>query len=337
MSKDDKTKLNNIDSGAQVNVIETVKVNGTALSVTDKAVNVTVPTKTSDLTNDSFVTDVKITTGTSISESVVSNHVATIPLATTSKSGLMSASDKTLLNSNKTNSILNKNINFNTEISAQNIILNNNKEKKLLFLVHKRKHSTDNKEEKSSNKTYTHRKHDKNDKDNIITKIQIHYRNFLISFLNEVTKKIIVEEFYKMKKLDKIINIKEYLFNNIDHHFKANTKKENMKLAESIKIKDIISPSISLCQKYKIENKNINVMKKIEEFNNPILNRILNSKYLHYFSLYYNSNRQINLREGEYNFELELSKNIKLFNPYATESLKYASNIALNLDQKAID
>ena len=222
--------------------------------------------------------------------------------------------DKILLNSNKTNSILNKNTNFNTEISAQNIILNNNKEKKLLFLVHKRKHSTDNKEEKSSNKTYTHRKHDKNDKDNIITKIQIHYRNFLISFLNEVTKKIIVEEFYKMKKLDKIINIKEYLFNNIDHHFKANTKKENMKLAESIKIKDIISPSISLCKKYKIENKNINVMKKIEEFNNPILNRILNSKYLHYFSLYYNSNRQINLREGEYNFELELSKNIKLFN-----------------------
>ena len=127
-------------------------------------------------------------------------------------------------------------------------------------------------------------------------------------------KKIIVEEFYSNKKLDKIINIKEYLFNNIDHHFKANTKKENMKLAESIKIKDIISPSISLCKKYKIENKNINVMKKIEEFNNPILNRILNSKYLHYFSLYYNSNRQIKLREGEYNFELELSKNIKLFN-----------------------
>ena len=46
---------------------------------------------------------------------------------------------------------------------------------------------------------------------------------------------------------------------------------------------------------------------KIEEFNNPILNRILNSKYLHYFSLYYNSNRQIKLREGEYNLcDLEI-------------------------------
>ena len=40
-------------STAQANVIETVKVNGTALEVSDKAVNVTVPTKVSELTNDS--------------------------------------------------------------------------------------------------------------------------------------------------------------------------------------------------------------------------------------------------------------------------------------------
>lgn len=49
----EKTKLEAIESGAQVNVIESVNVNGTALSVTSKAVNVTVPTKTSQLTNDS--------------------------------------------------------------------------------------------------------------------------------------------------------------------------------------------------------------------------------------------------------------------------------------------
>lgn len=39
--------------GAQANVIETVKVNGTAQTVTNKSVNITVPTKTSALTNDS--------------------------------------------------------------------------------------------------------------------------------------------------------------------------------------------------------------------------------------------------------------------------------------------
>jgi len=54
----EKTKLAGIAEGAQVNVIESVKVNGTAQTVTAKAVDITVPTKTSDLTNDSnFVSD----------------------------------------------------------------------------------------------------------------------------------------------------------------------------------------------------------------------------------------------------------------------------------------
>lgn len=58
MSASDKTKLNGIAAGAEENVIETVKVNGTALTPSNKAVDVTVPTATSDLTNDSnFVVD----------------------------------------------------------------------------------------------------------------------------------------------------------------------------------------------------------------------------------------------------------------------------------------
>ena len=55
----EKNKLSGIASGAQVNVIETIKVNNTAQTVTSKAVNITVPTKVSDLTNDSgFITGV---------------------------------------------------------------------------------------------------------------------------------------------------------------------------------------------------------------------------------------------------------------------------------------
>lgn len=54
----EKNKLSGVASGAQVNVIETVKVNGTAQSVTGKAVDITVPTALSDLTNDGhFVSD----------------------------------------------------------------------------------------------------------------------------------------------------------------------------------------------------------------------------------------------------------------------------------------
>ena len=48
-----KNKLDGIENGAQVNVIEVVKRNGVALPVADKAVDVAVPTTTSSLTNDS--------------------------------------------------------------------------------------------------------------------------------------------------------------------------------------------------------------------------------------------------------------------------------------------
>ena len=53
-----ETKLNGIAANAQVNVIETIAVNGSNLTPTSKKVNITVPTETSDLTNDSnFVED----------------------------------------------------------------------------------------------------------------------------------------------------------------------------------------------------------------------------------------------------------------------------------------
>lgn len=47
----EKNKLGNIDAGAEVNVIETVKVNNAALTVSGKAVNITVPTNNNELTN----------------------------------------------------------------------------------------------------------------------------------------------------------------------------------------------------------------------------------------------------------------------------------------------
>lgn len=47
-----KAKLEGIAAGAQVNVIEFVKVNGVAQSITDKAVDIKMPTKVSELSND---------------------------------------------------------------------------------------------------------------------------------------------------------------------------------------------------------------------------------------------------------------------------------------------
>lgn len=53
MTDAEGTKLTGIAAGAQVNVLESVKVNNVAQQISDKAVNITVPTKVSDLSNDS--------------------------------------------------------------------------------------------------------------------------------------------------------------------------------------------------------------------------------------------------------------------------------------------
>lgn len=64
----EKNKLSGIEAGAEVNVIETVKVNNTALTPSSKAVNITVPTKTSDITNDSgFITAADVPEGAAAS------------------------------------------------------------------------------------------------------------------------------------------------------------------------------------------------------------------------------------------------------------------------------
>lgn len=47
-----KDKLESVQEGAQVNIIEKVQKNGVDLDITNKTVNITVPTKTSDLVND---------------------------------------------------------------------------------------------------------------------------------------------------------------------------------------------------------------------------------------------------------------------------------------------
>lgn len=65
---DEKTKLANISSGAQVNVLEGIQKNGTTVTVTNKIANISVPTATSDLTNDSgFITTNDIPEGAAAS------------------------------------------------------------------------------------------------------------------------------------------------------------------------------------------------------------------------------------------------------------------------------
>lgn len=98
----EKTKLSGVAAGAQVNVIETVKKNGTALTVTDKAVDISVPTALSDLTNDgNFVTDADYThTDNNFTDDLLTklNGIATGATKITVDSTLSSSSENPVQN-----------------------------------------------------------------------------------------------------------------------------------------------------------------------------------------------------------------------------------------------
>lgn len=67
-TSDEKSKLSNIAAGAQVNVLEGIQKNGQTITPTNKIANISVPTKTSDLTNDSgFITSADVPEGAAAS------------------------------------------------------------------------------------------------------------------------------------------------------------------------------------------------------------------------------------------------------------------------------
>lgn len=64
----EKNKLSNIAANAQVNVLEGIQKNGDTVSITNKIANISVPTKTSDLTNDSgYITAADVPDGATAS------------------------------------------------------------------------------------------------------------------------------------------------------------------------------------------------------------------------------------------------------------------------------
>lgn len=98
----EKNKLSGIASGAQVNVIESIKVNGTAQTITSKAVDITVPTKLSDLSNDgNFVADADyVHTDNNFTDTLLTklNGIATGATKTTVDSALSDSSTNPVQN-----------------------------------------------------------------------------------------------------------------------------------------------------------------------------------------------------------------------------------------------
>ena len=166
---------------------------------------------------------------------------------------------------------------FNTKEEKRNINFKVIKEvDKACTKVSKKKRGRQINEKKSKYK----REHKFDSQDNILRKIQTHFLNFIIYFLNIILK----EHDFKLK------------FMKLNYDFKKKIKASFIHSIKSKSIKEIITNEIS--GKYKTLNRNYNdqICKEIKD--NIIINNILSENYLSFFkNIYFKSNNIIDLKE----------------------------------------
>ena len=163
--------------------------------------------------------------------------------------------------------------------------------------------NSDKKEEKRKKSGRKRKRENENGKkyhtkfayDNIIRKIQVHFLNFLVSFINEILKH------YEFKQK----------FFNIDYSIKKDIKKENVENLKSIEIGEILCKDIS--KKYKNQYKeDVKINNKIylEVIKNDNIKKILSEKYINIFkNIYYKNKRDLN----DYGLNIKLSNDVKTY------------------------
>lgn len=133
----------------------------------------------------------------------------------------------------------------------------------------KRRRNTSN----NRNKSFHRKKHEAQDNDNVLRKIQVHYISFITCFVNDI-----VEEFYPNKNIPK--------FNIIDYQIK---KKVNHNYVEDLKKKtigDILQLRVSPKMKKSGENANKEIYNKVLE-KCPELRDFFLKNYITVFKKYY--------------------------------------------------
>ena len=141
--------------------------------------------------------------------------------------------------------------------------------------------------------------HDRYSEDNIVSKIQVNYINFLVDFVNEVLE---------------TIGRKDIFFLSLGHNFKKKISKSQRHILNSKTLREVFSNDVS--PKYSKKNKDYNakICEQIEKEIQNISENILNRNFLFFFDkIYYKKNKKINMKEfGFDDLEIDL-KNIKLF------------------------
>ena len=148
--------------------------------------------------------------------------------------------------------------------------------------------------------------------DNIISKIQIHFLNFLISFINDSIK-----GFYGYQKFE---------FLNFSHKEKSKVSFDYLNEIKNSTIGELLL-KINISSKYK-RNKGININKnnfeQLEQ--NPFFKSVFNIKFLALFSKYFNNQLPLNeiLIEDK---KISLSPNTKSFSELLEKNMESKNDI----------
>ena len=137
--------------------------------------------------------------------------------------------------------------------------------------------------------------HSKYDFDNIIRKVQVHFHNFLISFVNEILMNFGIKQ----------------KFLNPDYKSKKNVKKEIVNNLKSKEIGKILCQNLSTKYKkqYKLDKEKNNKLYS-EVIENDSIKKILSEPYINIFrNFYYTNKRDLN----DYNLNIKISNKVKTF------------------------
>ena len=145
-------------------------------------------------------------------------------------------------------------------------------------------------------KSFLEKKHGRDDFDNLQTKIQVHFINFLINLVNDAVK----AEFNSKDLIDLVINdpnnkkkSSHDFFRHINYQAKKRIDHDHIMKILQKPVKDIITEDISL--KYKTLNTNLDYNKKLYEKlieKSKWLADFLDLKYIDVFNKYYNNNEK---------------------------------------------
>ena len=127
--------------------------------------------------------------------------------------------------------------------------------------------------------------HNKSQNDNILRKINVHFLNFIIDFINEVLCKCDIKT--------KNINDKFY---EINGKYKKIINKTNFNFISNQTISQILT--LENNNKYINKNQNRELLDKIKNSNNEILNKILSKKYIDIFKEVFYINKKEIFYEG---------------------------------------